>query len=249
MSTDTIDAGTPGNGASDGEIPDTLQAREVRALFDRVARIYDPLNQVMTAGLHHRWRQRAAELANVGPGDRVLDLAAGTGDLTIELAKRVTPGGEAIGCDFSPAMLARARAKAPGLRFEHGDALALDYPDDSFDAATVGFGARNFADLQQGLGEMARVVRPGGRVVMLDFTTPQRPPFSTFFSIWFDRIVPTLGRLAGARQAYGYLSRSVQRFPGPTELAATMARCELTNIRYLITAGGIVVIHVGEVSA
>lgn len=235
--------------AAIGGIPDTLQAGEVRALFDRVAGIYDPLNELMTAGLHHRWRRRAADLANVCPGDRVLDVAAGTGDLTIELASRVVPDGEVIGCDFSTEMLDRARAKAPALRFEHGDALALDYPDDAFDAATVGFGARNFADLDRGLSEMARVVRPGGRVVMLDFTTPRRPPFSTFFGIWFDRIVPAIGRLAGERRAYGYLSRSVQRFPGPAELAATMQRCGMTNIRYVVTGGGIVVMHVGEIAA
>lgn len=235
------------DGRADDGIPDTLPAGEVRALFDRVAGIYDPLNELMTAGLHHRWRRRAADLAGVGPGDRVLDVAAGTGDLSIELAKRVTPGGEVIGCDFSPEMLARARAKAPGLRFEHGDALALDYPDGTFDAATVGFGARNFADLERGLKEMARVVRPGGHVVMLDFTTPRRAPLSTFFGIWFDRIVPLLGRVAGQRRAYGYLSRSVQRFPGPAELAATMQRCGMTNIRYLVTGGGIVVTHVGEI--
>ncbi len=229
--------------------PGTLEAPEVRALFDRVAGNYDLLNGIMSAGLHHGWRRRAADLAAVGPGDRVLDVAAGTGDLTIELANRVGPGGEVVGCDFSEAMLARARVKAPGLRFELGDALALDFADGEFDAATVGFAARNFSDLEQGLGEMARVVRPGGRVVMLDFTTPQRPPLSTFFKIWFDRMVPVLGRLAGQPQAYAYLSRSVRRFPGPVELGATMERCGLTNIQYIVTGGGIVTLHVAEMPA
>jgi demethylmenaquinone methyltransferase/2-methoxy-6-polyprenyl-1,4-benzoquinol methylase len=230
-------------------VPGTLEAPQVRALFDRVAGNYDLLNGVMSADLHHQWRRRAADLAEVGAGDRVLDVAAGTGDLTIELAGRVGPGGEAMGCDFSEAMLARARVKAPSLRFELGDALALDYTDGEFDAATVGFAARNFADLDRGLREMARVVRPGGRVVMLDFTTPQRPPLSTFFRIWFDRMVPVLGRLAGQPQAYEYLARSVRRFPGPAELAATMERCGMTNIRYIVTGGGIVTLHVAEVPA
>ena len=216
-------------------------------MFDRIAGVYDLLNQVMSMGLHHDWRRRAADLAAVGPGDRVLDVAAGTGDLTIELARRVEPGGEAIGCDFSENMLERARAKAPGLRFETGDALDLRYADGEFDAATVGFGARNFTDLERGLREMARVVRPGGRVVILDATTPTRPPLSTFFRLWFDRVVPVLGRLAGQADAYDYLPNSVKRFPAPRELAATMARCGMTNIRYIVTAGGIVALHVGEV--
>lgn len=217
-------------------------------MFDRIAAIYDPLNSLMTAGLHHHWRQRAADLAEVGPGDRVLDVAAGTGDLTIELARRVGADGEALGCDFSDEMLRRARRKAPDLRFEHGDALALPYEDGEFAAATVGFGARNFADLETGLREMARVVHPGGRVVVLDFTTPARPPLSTFFRLWFDRAVPIIGRISGQPDAYRYLSRSVQRYPAPAVIAAHMAGCGMRDIRYVITGGGIVTLHVGTVT-
>jgi demethylmenaquinone methyltransferase/2-methoxy-6-polyprenyl-1,4-benzoquinol methylase len=229
--------------------PGTLEAPEVRALFNRIAGIYDLLNGVMSAGLHHGWRRRAADLAALAAGSRVLDVAAGTGDLTIELARRVGPDGEAVGCDFSEDMLARARRKAPELRFELGDALALDYADGEFDAATVGFAARNFSDLERGLSEMVRVVRPGGRVVILDFTTPRRPPLSTFFSVWFDRVVPLLGRLVGQPNAYEYLANSVRRFPPPEQLAATMERCGLGNIRYIVTGGGIVTMHVGERTA
>src|ERR671917_2979836 len=171
----------------------TLEEPQVRAMFDRIASVYDLMNSVMTAGLHHRWRSRAADLAAVGPGDRVLDVATGTGDLAIELQRRVGPGGEVVGCDFSEGMLELALAKAPDVRFEHGNALELPYEDGSFAAATVGFGARNFSDLARGLAEMTRVVRPGGRVVVLEITTPQKPPLSSFFRVWFDRIVPLLG--------------------------------------------------------
>jgi demethylmenaquinone methyltransferase/2-methoxy-6-polyprenyl-1,4-benzoquinol methylase len=253
--------------AGDGK----LQAGEVRAMFDRIAGVYDPLNTLMTAGLHHRWRARAAEEARVGPGSRVLDVATGTGDLAIELAGRVAPGGEVIASDFAEGMLDRARAKAAGAeeealrpRFEWADAMELPYPDDSFDAATVGFGARNFDDLARGLAEMTRVVRPGGRVVVLEITTPTRAPLSLFYGLWFDRIVPALGRLAGAgaalsrsrrgsgsdasiAAAYTYLPNSVKRFPGPATLAGELERAGLSEVRYLLTAGGIVAIHAGTV--
>ena len=115
------------------------------------------------------------------------------------------------------------------MTWEWADALALPYEDDGFDAATVGFGARNFSDLDRGLAEMARVVKPGGRVVVLEITTPQRPPLSTFFSIWFDRIVPALGRIAGDPEAYAYLPSSVKRFPDPQALGGRMAAAGLTT--------------------
>ena len=214
-------------------------------MFDRIAGVYDLMNSVMTAGLHHRWRQRAADLAELGPGGRALDVATGTGDLAIELSRRVGPSGEVIGSDFSEGMLDRARRKAPELRWQWADALALEYPDDGFDAATVGFGARNFADLDRGLAEMARVVRPGGKVVVLEITTPQKPPLSTFFSLWFDRIVPLMGRFD---DAYTYLPASVKRFPGPEGVAASMARAGMTDVRWILTAGGIIAIHHGRVS-
>ncbi len=278
-----------------------LEAGQVRAMFDRVAVVYDLLNTVMTAGLHHRWRARAVELARVGPGSRVLDVATGTGDLAIELVRHVSPGGEVVGSDFSEGMLARARvkgAKATGgmganldggmganlegrararakkalfararedlsgdgdrarLSFEWGDALELPYPDNSFDAATVGFGARNFSDLRQGLREMVRVVRPGGRVVVLEMTTPTRPPLSLFYRVWFDRVVPVIGRLAGLASraggsssettiahAYTYLPSSVKRFHSPAELAAEMERAGCGEIGYVLMAGGIIAVH------
>lgn len=225
--------------------PGTLPEPQVRAMFDRIAGFYDVMNSVMTAGLHHRWRARAADVAGVGPGDRVLDVATGTGDLAVELAGRVGPDGEVIGSDFSEEMLSRARVKAPGLQFEWGNALDLPYATATFNAATVGFGARNFSDLEQGIREMARVVKPGGRVVILEITTPQKPPLSTFFSMWFDRVVPVIGKVAGDPDAYDYLPNSVKRFPGPEGLAAAMERAGLQDIRWILTAGGIIALHVG----
>jgi demethylmenaquinone methyltransferase/2-methoxy-6-polyprenyl-1,4-benzoquinol methylase len=226
----------------------TLQEPQVRAMFDRIAGFYDVMNSVMTAGLHHAWRRRAVDLAEVSPGDRVLDVATGTGDLALELARRVGPDGEVVGSDFSEEMLARARAKAPDARarvaFEWANAMALPYADGEFAAATVGFGARNFSDLDRGLAEMARVVRPGGHVVVLEITTPTRPPLSTFYRLWFDRVVPVIGRLAGDPEAYEYLPSSVKRFPGPRELAERMDRCGM-DVRYVLTAGGIIALHVG----
>lgn len=218
----------------------TLPADSVRAMFDRIAGVYDVMNTVMTAGLHHRWRERAVDLARVGPGSCALDVATGTGDLAIELASR---GADVIGSDFSEGMLAKARLKAD-LRWERADALALPYDDATFDAATVGFGARNFGDLDRGLREMVRVVRPGGRVVVLEITTPTKPPLSTFFSLWFDRIVPLLGRFD---EAYTYLPSSVKRFPGPPALAESLAAAGCSHVGWVLTAGGIIAIHHGTV--
>jgi demethylmenaquinone methyltransferase / 2-methoxy-6-polyprenyl-1,4-benzoquinol methylase len=269
-------AARQGAGAPQGEASPAqegrIEARQVRAMFDRIAGVYDLLNTAMTAGLHHRWRERAADLAAVGPGSRVLDVATGTGDLALELARRVGPSGEVIGSDFAEGMLDRARAKAGAAgpsaarpRFEWGDAMDLPYEDGSFDAATVGFGARNFDDLGRGLSEMARGVRPGGRVVVLEITTPTRPPLSFFYRLWFDRLVPALGSATGklealrAREtpsgavtisdAYTYLPNSVKRFPDPRALAGELDRAGLSDISYLLIAGGIVAIHAGTVTA
>src|SRR3954462_7148717 len=227
----------------------TLPEPQVQAMFDRIAGVYDLMNSVMTAGLHHPWRKRAAGMSAPSPGDSALDVATGTGDLAIELDRRVGLEGEGVGSDFSERMLELARQKAPELRFEHGNALALPYEDDTFDAATVGFGARNFSDLAQGLREMARVVRPGGRVVILEITTPERPPLSWFFRLWFDRLVPLLGRFAGDPDAYTYLPSSVRRFPNARGLGAAMAAVGLIDVRWLLTAGGIIAIHSGTVES
>jgi demethylmenaquinone methyltransferase / 2-methoxy-6-polyprenyl-1,4-benzoquinol methylase len=227
---------------STGPRAGTLEEPQVRAMFDRIAGVYDVMNSVMTAGMHHRWRRRAADLAAVGHGDEALDVATGTGDLAVELASR---GARVIASDFSEEMLSRARAKQPAITWEWANAQDLPYESNRFAAATVGFGARNFSDLALGVSEMARVVRPGGRVVILEITTPQKPPLSKFFSVWFDHVVPKLGRLAGDPDAYTYLPNSVKRFPGPEGLAGLMAAAGLRDIRWILTAGGIIAIHVG----
>ena len=225
-------------------------AAGVNRMFDRIAGVYDAMNRTMTAGLDRRWRERAADRAQVGPDGRALDACCGTGDLTLELARRVGPDGHVIGCDFSEPMLARARAKAARasaaqVSFEWADALDLPYEAASFDAVTVGFGVRNFADLDRGLGELVRVLRPGGRLVVLEITQPQRPPLTWFFRIWFDRVVPLLGTVAGDRDAYSYLPASVRRFPTPERLAAMIAGAGIERVRWLLLGGGIITIHSG----
>jgi demethylmenaquinone methyltransferase / 2-methoxy-6-polyprenyl-1,4-benzoquinol methylase len=224
--------------------PGTLPDAQVRAMFDRIAGVYDRMNRVMTAGLDATWRSRAVDLAGIEPGARVLDVACGTGDLALEAASR---GASVVGLDFSSEMLRLAREKSAAVEWIEGSALDLPFADDAFDAATVGFGARNFADLERGVAEMVRVVKPGGRVVILEITTPQKPPLSTFFGIWFDRIVPALGRVAGDPDAYTYLPSSVKRFPAPEALAGVLARAGTQRVRWLLTAGGIIALHVGEV--
>jgi len=225
-------------------------AGQVNRMFDRVASRYDALNSLMTAGLHHRWRERAADRAELRPGGSALDVCCGTGDLALELASRVAPGGSVVGCDFSEPMLDLAREKAaarsaPGVRFEWADALSLPYDAGRFDAVTVGFGVRNLADLERGMHEMTRVLRPGGRLVVLEITQPSRPPLSTFFSLWFDRIVPRLGAFSDDSEAYSYLPESVRSFPGPRRLAELMDGAGLGRIRWTVLAGGIIAIHSG----
>jgi demethylmenaquinone methyltransferase/2-methoxy-6-polyprenyl-1,4-benzoquinol methylase len=233
--------------------PDAQQAEaRIRSMFDRIAGRYDLLNTIMSARMHHRWRARTVELANPPHGGRALDVCCGTGDLALELQRQMGPAAEVIGVDFSEEMLELAREKSRqrgvDITYQAGNALALAHPDSSFDVATVGFGIRNLVDLERGLAEMARVVRPGGRVAILEITTPVRPPLSWFYSIWFFRIVPLLGVLTRDRQAYSYLPDSVRRFPPAHELAKLMAEAGLRRVRYRLVAGGIVAIHIGSVA-
>src|SRR5215218_8791920 len=196
----------------------TLAPDAVRSMFDRIAPVYDAMNRVMTMGLDVRWRRLAAD-AVVRPGDQVLDAACGTGDFAV--ADLRAGAAHVTGLDFSPRMLERARRKAPRVDWVEGDMLALPFAAASFDAATVGFGARNVADLERALRELRRVLRPGGRVAILEITRP-RGPLRPFYSLWFDRVVPLVGKALPGGAAYTYLPASVKRFPTADELAGLM---------------------------
>ncbi|HEY6067170.1 MAG TPA: class I SAM-dependent methyltransferase [Gaiellaceae bacterium] len=219
----------------------SLPADGVRTMFDRIAPVYDAMNHIMTGGLDRRWRRLTAE-AVVRPGDAVLDACCGTGDLAVAASRA---GGRVTGLDFSTAMLERARRKAPGLEWVEGDLLALPFDDATFDSATVGFGVRNVEDLSRGLSELRRVLRPGGRLAILEITRP-RGLLAPFYRLWFDGVVPLMGKLLPGGSAYTYLPASVRRFPGPEQLRALMETAGLGGVRIRLFAGGIVALHTGE---
>ena len=218
----------------------TLAPDGVRSMFDRIAPVYDVMNHVMTAGLDRRWRRLAVEAA-VQPGASVLDACCGTGDLAVAAERE---GGIVTGLDFSGEMLVRARAKSDTIDWVHGDLLALPFPDASFDAATVGFGVRNVADLEAALRELRRVLHPGGRLAILEITQP-RGVLRPFFSLWFDRVVPLLCKLLPGGKAYTYLPASVRRFPGAEELTAVLETCGFARVEFRLLGGKIVALHTG----
>jgi len=219
----------------------TLAPDSVRTMFDRIAPVYDVMNRVMTAGLDVRWRRLAATAA-VRDGDRVLDAACGTGDLAIADLER--GAGKVTGLDFSERMLERARRKDSRIEWVQGDMLALPFADATFDAATVGFGVRNVADLPLALAELRRVLRPGGRLAILEITQP-RGALKPFFSLWFDRVVPLLGKVLPGGAAYTYLPASVKRFPPAEGLAGLMREHGFGDVRFRLMAGTIVALHTG----
>jgi demethylmenaquinone methyltransferase / 2-methoxy-6-polyprenyl-1,4-benzoquinol methylase len=220
----------------------TLAPDSVRSMFDRIAPVYDVMNRVMTAGLDVRWRRLAAQAA-VRKGDRVLDAACGTGDLAI--ADRKAGAGRVTGLDFSEQMLVRARRKDTSIEWLQGDLLALPFADETFDAATVGFGVRNVEDLELGLRELRRVLRPGGRLAILEITQP-RGALRPFYSLWFDRIVPRLGKVLPGGDAYTYLPASVKRFPTAERLAELLREAGFADVRFKLMGGSIVALHTGQ---
>ena len=228
----------------------TLPPDQVRAMFDRITPAYDRMNRLMSLGMDGSWRSLAVRASGVAPGDAALDVCCGTGDLAFELARRVGPDGRVVGSDFSERMLDLAREKpvpeaAAKPIFEWADALDLPYDDGGFDAVTVGFGVRNVTDLEAGLRELRRVLRDGGRVGILEITTP-RGWLRPFYRLWFDKLVPLLGKVLPGGAAYTYLPASVRRFPPPEELGALLERNGFVAVRFRLFAGGIVALHVGD---
>jgi demethylmenaquinone methyltransferase / 2-methoxy-6-polyprenyl-1,4-benzoquinol methylase len=219
----------------------TLAPEAVRGMFDRIAPVYDAMNRVMTAGLDRRWRRLAVREV-VWPGDRVLDVCCGTGDLAVEAERR---GGRVVGLDFSERMLERARRKSGTIEWVQGDALALPLADAEFDAVTVGFGVRNLADLERGLDEIRRVLRPGGKLAVLEITRP-RGLLRPFFRLWFDVLVPLAGKILPGGKAYTYLPASVRRFPGPEDLTRLLETAGFRDVRHRLLGGGIVALHTGS---
>jgi demethylmenaquinone methyltransferase/2-methoxy-6-polyprenyl-1,4-benzoquinol methylase len=219
----------------------TLAPDAVRTMFDRIAPVYDAMNRVMTAGLDVRWRRLAAA-AVVRPGDRVLDAACGTGDLAVADAE--AGAREVVGVDFSPRMLERARRKSAQIEWVEADLLSLPFPDGSFDAATIGFGVRNVPELERGLRELRRVLRPGGRLAVLEITRP-RGVLRPFFTLWFDRLVPLVGRALPTGSAYAYLPASVRRFPRAEELGSLLGAVGFGDVRFRLLGGSIVALHTG----
>jgi demethylmenaquinone methyltransferase/2-methoxy-6-polyprenyl-1,4-benzoquinol methylase len=209
-------------------------------MFDRIAPVYDLMNRLMTAGLDRRWRAETAA-AVVRPGDRVLDVCCGTGDLALASAEA---GGRVTGLDFSERMLERARRKSEAVEWVDGDALALPFTDGSFDAVTIGFGLRNLEHAERGLAELRRVLRPGGRIAILEITRP-RGLLAPFYRFWFDGVIPLAGKVLPGGSAYSYLPASVRRFPDPQGLAKLMDEAGFDDIRWRLFAGGIVARHTG----
>lgn len=224
------------------------RARLVREMFDRIAGRYELLNNLMTAGVHNVWNRTVVAATGVGPGDRVLDLACGTGRLSRDLARRVGPSGYVLGVDFSEGMLEGARSRPlPNVEYRLGDATGLEGIEwGTFDAATIAYGARNIPDLDALFANMARAVRPGGRVVCLEIARPEGRVSGAFYGLWFDRIVPWMGgKVSGDPEAYSYLPESVKAFVAPDALADIMRRNGLQDVTWRSLAFGIVTLHEG----
>ncbi len=226
-------------------------AESVRDMFSRIAPTYDLLNTMLSLGLDERWRREAAEAAVGGGARRVLDVATGTGRLAFAV-KAACPDCAVTGVDFAPPMLdlAREAAARRGLDvgFVEADGTALPFADASFDAVTIGYGLRNFADVDAGLREFRRVLRPGGRLVVLEFPPPPGGPLGRAFRLYFERVLPFVGGVvSGSRGAYAYLPRTVKAFLDPEGLKDRMAAAGFAEVYYRLQTFGVSAVHVGAV--
>jgi len=245
----------PGGGTGTAEADDrAAKATAVRRMFSAVAPRYDLLNHLLSLNIDRRWRRVAVDrlLDRCDPDGLILDSCAGTLDLTAALAARRAFRGRIVACDFALPMLERGRPKAAPdrVRIACADALRLPLAGQSVDGAMVGFGVRNLADLEAGLEEFARVLRPGAPLVILEFTTPRHQPLRAAYLFYFERLLPLVGRaVSGHDSAYRYLPESVLRFPAPDDLAGRMRRVGFQAVRWSSLTGGIAAVHVGERAA
>ena len=245
----------PGSAPPDPGRPppyDGQKAQEVRRHFDQVASRYDLMNTLLSFGVHHLWKRRAVGLLDLKPGERVLDVCGGTGDLARLAAARVREKGRVVLLDFNRAMLGAGRPKLHRAGLEgrifllQGDALALPFASAGFDAITIAFGLRNLARLETGLKEMHRVLKPGGRLMCLEFSQPHPPWFSRLYDLYSFYVMPLAGQLiTGSRAAYTYLTQSIRQFPAPEDLAATLRSLGFRQVYYQSLTQGIAVIHLG----
>ncbi|WP_258359006.1 bifunctional demethylmenaquinone methyltransferase/2-methoxy-6-polyprenyl-1,4-benzoquinol methylase UbiE [Moorella sulfitireducens (nom. illeg.)] len=224
----------------------------VRGIFNNIAHRYDLLNTVLSFNCDRGWRRFTVAQTGLAPGNKALDVCCGTGMLSLELARAVAPGGQVVGLDFAPAMLEVARRRLAASAYGHlvqlveGNALDLPFPDNTFDCATIAFGLRNLPDIKRGLAEMMRVVRTGGRVISLELAKPSRPFFKQIYYLYFDHLVPLIGRLGvGMEGPYSYLPRSLKGYPHQEEILQYFRDLGLARARYYELTGGIVAVHVG----
>mgnify|MGYP005837498451 CR=1 FL=1 len=225
------------------------KAQAIQKMFSEIAPRYDLLNRVLSAGVDRSWRVAAVKAALANNPGRILDLATGTGDIAL-LLKKVAPQAEVIGGDFAPPMLKLARQKAQkaglDIPFIEADALRLPFPNNHFDAVTIAFGFRNFADYTRALAELHRVIAPGGRLCILEFPPPPKSGLGVLYRFYFTRVLPLIGGLvSGSASAYRYLPESVERFPDPPTLATMMGLAGF-NTRYQLFTGGITALHIGD---
>jgi demethylmenaquinone methyltransferase/2-methoxy-6-polyprenyl-1,4-benzoquinol methylase len=228
------------------------KARRVSSVFDSVARRYDLMNDLMSFGLHRGWKRFAAAACRLRPGERVLDLAGGTGDMTRLAARRVGPGGEVVLCDVNAPMLARGRDRlidrghAHGVRYVQGDAERLPFAEARFDCAIIAFGLRNVTRKARALASIHEVLRPGGRLVILEFSRVTVPSLAPLYDAYSLRLLPRLGRaVAGDADSYRYLAESIRRHPDQEALAGMMREAGFGQVGYLNLSAGIVAVHRG----